>query len=693
MDPDFDSVSRVPATGAVAAVREFLRPLRVLSALSVVAGVAMGFNFGIIPVTTGLDPSWVYAYNYAAAHGLSWGERFISTYGPYGYLIATMDLGNLVRNRIFFALALAVGVGFAAAAYVRSVPGLGPGARAVMALALLYSFSLQDPEYQWFVFFLLAFLSALEKPDGAGLATFAIAGFLAGFFVLLKLSLGIGVLATLAFGCLLVRSPRRGLYRAGVAFPAAFAGFLIGWLGSGNSLGGLRAYLVTGLQISSGYSSAMSSFEGTWVLEISSLILWFALIALWAFLRPTPRSALILTALAFPLFMAWKHSIVRQDEHVAILARFGFFVVAILATESLPAWRWRVTLPVSVLLLIPLAVPLSTTAKRTLSSVTADEMTNSPLAFRGLKNLVRLSHLSLYRQGVAQQSRSGIAPHALPESMKRMLANDTVDVYPWDVSYVTANHLNWFNRPLPASFSGYTTILDNLNASFFDSPGRPKYLLWHSTFGDGIRSIDERHLFWDEPRTFRALVGNYDAVAETNSGILLLRSRTRSRFGSTRLIGTVRAAWNSWIPVPAIPGVLLAAPAIEPNPLRRFVRVLFRDDPMFVDLLFSSGQKASYRVVPDNMGDGLWLSPFVIRYDDLASLLKDGKGLRVVSMKFVAARWNASSKGLLNRLAPPVLVKWYQLLPADTPSPVRPSDPSGEPSPIALGKLRDTITR
>jgi hypothetical protein len=109
-----------------ARVGNSFRQFRVLAILAVIASLSMSFSFRIIPITPNLDPSFVYSFNYAAAHGLKWGREFISTYGPYGYLIATMDLGHLVRAKILFGLFLAAGTGIAVAAYVRS--GARPGA-------------------------------------------------------------------------------------------------------------------------------------------------------------------------------------------------------------------------------------------------------------------------------------------------------------------------------------------------------------------------------------------------------------------------------------------------------------------------------------------------------------------------------------------------------------------------------------
>jgi hypothetical protein len=158
------------------------------------------------------------------------------------------------------------------------------------------------------------------------------------------------------------------------------------------------------------------------------------------------------------------------------------------------------------LLLAPLA--LAWTMLDTRHVLGPDRPGWNPVAFRGLTNLSRLAGLSAYRAHVQMLSTDALRRARLPGSMRRIIGEASVDVYPWNASYVRANQLTWVNRPLPASFNAYTPALDVLNATFFRSDRRPAFLIWHSSLG-GLLSIDDRHLFWDEPRTLQAIVDHY----------------------------------------------------------------------------------------------------------------------------------------------------------------------------------------
>jgi len=285
------------------------------------------------------------------------------------------------------------------------------------------------------------------------------------------------------------------------------------------------------------------------------------------------------------------------------------------------------------------------------------DMAVSPLPFRGLNGLSRLAHLTAYREEIARTSERALRERLLPPSMKSKIGQASVDVYPWDAGFVVANRLSWVNRPLPASFSGYTPALDGLNAAFFRSPARPEYVIVHAD-APGLESINNRYLLWDEPQTVRAIVERYEVV-EADADVTLLRALRSPRSIAFRPLGTSQTTWHTWVTVPDSRGVVLAAPALEPSLVLRVVRLVFREDPVFLIMWFSSGPPRIYRLVVDNMGSGLWISPFATA-EDLPGLLRDGTGKRVTAIRFHG--------GMLARaLSPSITVSWSEWLILDTP--------------------------
>jgi hypothetical protein len=268
------------------------------------------------------------------------------------------------------------------------------------------------------------------------------------------------------------------------------------------------------------------------------------------------------------------------------------------------------------------------------------------------------------RRRLEAETRAELRPDLLPASMRTRVGSAAVDVYPWEIAYVPANNLVWANRPLPASFNAYTASLDRLNAAFFESARRPPYLLWHApSSGPGpLWSIDERYLLWDEPRTVRTILDRYDLV-EASPGVLLLEARGRPRFARLAPIRHEVVEWNTWLDVPATPGVLLAYATIKPRTVARALRTVFRESAVFVSLRFSSGEEARFRIVPESAAGGFWVRPFASTFEELPRLLAQGEGRTVVAIRFQLGR--------VARLYEPVAVTWSNLALADAPGPAR----------------------
>jgi hypothetical protein len=638
-----------------------------VSALAVVTSWSLSKSFEVVPILSGLDPSYTYALSYATVHRLAWGSDFVSTYGPYGFLISTLDVGNLVARKMALALLLVGAGGVAATVFVWREAHLSVVTRAGLLGLVLYAVSIQTLEYNTVALLVLLLLIGARERAPRGLVAFGLAGLLAGFCMLIKFSLGFGALLTVAISCALARRPPLSLARAGVAFGGAAASILFAWSLYAGSARGISAFLSSGWEMASGYSSAMSmATEGSWI-GVAAFVVWFLLVAAWALSWRAARPLLSLAVLAAPLFVAWKHSVVRQDVHVKILIMFALFALTVLLVDSVVLGRPRRDVVVAAALALPLAIPWYTLPAQTLAATEAVSkppcelytLAGSflrPLKLCGLRSLVTWTDPSAMRSQLEAATRAALTQEILPPSTRSAIGTASVDVYPWRTTYVPANGLAWANRPLPASFNSYTARLDRLNAAFFASERRPDYLLWHTNPlpKAPLWSLDGRYLLWDEPLTVRTILGGYDVV-ERQPGLVLLRSRhgPRPRFGRLEPVERQTVAWSTWVEVPAASSPLLAHAAIEASMRTRAVRTVFRESAVFVSLRFSSGEVATFRIVPASAASGFWVSPFAVTVEELSNLLMRGEGRKVAAIRFDTAR----AAGFYE----PVTVTWSRL--------------------------------
>jgi hypothetical protein len=405
--------------------------------------------------------------------------------------------------------------------------------------------------------------------------------------------------------------------------------------------------------MSRGYSSAMSVNRSR-PADLALLLLWLSLMASWTVLQRRVRLLLALVVLAPPLFMAWKHAIVRYDVHAVIIAKFGLFVLVVLLAEATAARGFARAVPAIVVLVAPLMILWALTFHR-YPEWKQPTIPEALFGFRGARDLIHATALPGYRTEMARSSDVALLKDRLPAAMVRAISRGTVDVYPWDATYVAANGLQWQHRPVPASFGVYTARLDEMNERFFRSPRRPAFLIWHrsSANDDDLLSIDGRHLFWDEPRTLRAILDSYD-VAGFDDGVILLRSGEWARFGPLQPLSIVRVGWNEWTPVPRGEGIVLAAASIEGSRAMRLMWTIFRADPVFVTVRLHSGEEREYRVVPETMRGGLWISPLPMNLADLVRFFEDRSAPTVAAVRF-------STRGLTRVVASSVSIQWYTL--------------------------------
>lgn len=272
----------------------------ILVGSSVALGIALGFAPEILPVHPGLDASFIYAFNAASTKGLQWGQEFLSTYGPYGYLARTMAVGNLPAVRIAFDLFLAIASGVAVALYVRSLPAVGLPARLAMVALLHWVLSAQLFDHKLLAPLLVLVLAALHLSGWSSLASYGAASLAAGFYLLIKFTVGFGALGTVLFACVLTRRLAVAGRRLAVTMVGGTVGFLLGWLASGGTLAGIRGYVSTAYEITRGYSSAMSLVPPDWWLGVASFAVWLAGIVVWAAWQGHRRTLLTLAALSPP---------------------------------------------------------------------------------------------------------------------------------------------------------------------------------------------------------------------------------------------------------------------------------------------------------------------------------------------------------------------------------------------------------
>jgi len=618
---------------------------------SLLVSLLLIFRVEILPIIPGLESSWIYGMNVAWDQGIAWGRDFISTYGPYGFLVQTMDVGNTVELRIVFELAFAFLAGITVFFLVREAfhikPWLSYGAIAL----LVYTLSIQHYAWKLFVLtILLVYLGVEKKKD---VYPFVLAAVVSGLYTLIKFPLGVPAFLTTIVGIAFVgmKNVRQTLGWTLVAF---IGSFLLFWSLGRQEFFSIPGFIQSQLELSKGYPGAMGLYWPTSGKSILWFLLFFVLLGLWVFSMRSKRIVGLFFLFVIPLFVAWKTAIVRQDSHVLILTTFGLLPVVLFLLSASTQRRFIMGCVLGVASIFFLT-------KGSVSNQIPWEQVRVVFTLPWESRLggdiqyLLPNYLEEKRAYLVSFYAGRLAQMVLPERLRQTIGNSTIDIYPWELSFVEANNLHWTNRPVIQSYSAFTPYLDGRDAQFFRSRKQPDFILWHHEWylGGGMGSIDARHVFFDEPQSVKQIVTSYE-LADAQGNLTLLKKRSlpltiRKSIGQTMQVG-----WNTWVQIPKKEkDVVEVSIEFQPSFILKLWQGLFREEPVMITLKYASGEEGSYRVVPQNLVSGIWINPFVATTNDFRQFLKEKKGKEVVAIRL-------SGNGY-DRFASPIFLSWRQV--------------------------------
>ncbi len=659
------------------------------------------------PLATGLDPSWVYAINYAADKGLVFGEDIIFTYGPLGYLLTTMGFENNTWLTFSFQLLLHASLVILTVIKLCSLKSFLQQLILFIGLCFFYLLATGlgvPPEYQilLLLFTLLSneLLLPVQKIRQQAIFLGVFSGFalftkftisVCTFVVILiflsfrayqaiehKLHQEISLLAitdffiTLGTVSLILLNPNRlqGFAYVGLCLivsgtvvlikqvaVAAFSrwrsqpeaaasetqfrqrvtGKYLFYLTYGLTLllvilfssPSLLAYIKGSLEIASGYSSAMGivgEFRHVW-LAASILLFVLAFLASGLYRNDLGFSL----SLAVLLFLSFKHGFVRQGSHELIFFALAPWIVAMQISRlrskrgiQLASILFSYTLVVS-LWGASLFLPYLSSIDRFLEFL-------APQA--AMNNLVNVIHFDQYRANLDKLSHDNFKQRRLPLSVQKMIGNRSIDIVPWEAAIAAANDINWQPRPIFQSYSAYTAFLDNTNLESLAKAPRD-YLLY------SFMAIDERHPFFEEPKTFRYIFCHYNVSQQLPDSITLgsetvaMQAALLEKLQTSICLPetaeqTFALKWRETKSLPENGLVTYAAIEFRYSWLGKLYKALFRTPPIRMRVTYTNGTVGIYRVVPDNAQNGLLLSYLPKDQAEAVSLLS-GHPLTAVS--------------------------------------------------------------
>lgn len=611
----------------------------------------------LMPVNTvmpssGLDPSWSNVINYAFINDMSFGKDLVFTYGPLGsfrfpgYVYAESSYYTAIVLSVFIALIVATSLFM----ITRKINLLGK----TLGIIAIFTGLINDGLFFWYLIPILFVIITFEKDNEKIYKTlsFLLLAVLS-FSVLIKFShFPTAILSVLFVDGYFYYKFKQKIPLYTLLF---FAFMIVFYTLSGQNIFDFYDYFVGSFNTLSGYSEAMNIFGPSSMIYIFlALFIGMYILLLKVFYdnRSLKLFLVSLTA-SLVLFMAFKQGFVRHDGH-AITAFAGMaFVFGLFYLYYYEYFKNNIYKFIANSLLI-LSIIFSFTivgfykintilapyiidkinsglpTKEVFKSINRDkfvlvsQMTNFHDFYYKIKDFHKIFDSNRIVE-LNQEYKNSM--NSIKEKIDLSGISGTVDIYPWDQSYIIANELKYQPRPLFQSYSVYTPKLIENNIEFLRSEKAPDNILFQ------IKEIDERLPSTMEGASWIEILKRYETVGLKNN-FLHMKKRITPRVINFKNTQTINSKFNEIVNTPYDNAFVKIK--FKKSLFGSIINTLFKSPILWIKLEFSDGSTIQKRIIPQISSSGFILTPYIDNiYDFHMYEIGKDSGKRVESFKII----------------------------------------------------------
>jgi len=602
--------------------------------------------------SSGLDPSWSNVINYAFINDMSFGKDLVFTYGPLGsfrfpgYVYAESSYYTAIVLSVFIALIVATSLFM----ITRKINLLGK----TLGIIAIFTGLINDGLFFWYLIPILFVIITFEKDNEKIYKTlsFLLLAVLS-FSVLIKFShFPTAILSVLFVDGYFYYKFKQKIPLYTLLF---FAFMIVFYTLSGQNIFDFYDYFVGSFNTLSGYSEAMNIFGPSSMIYIFlALFIGMYILLLKVFYdnRSLKLFLVSLTA-SLVLFMAFKQGFVRHDGH-AITAFAGMaFVFGLFYLYYYEYFKNNIYKFIANSLLI-LSIIFSFTivgfykintilAPYIIDKINSGLPTNEVFKSINRDKFVLVSQMTNFHDfyykikdfhkifdsnrivELNQEYKNSM--NNIKEKIDLSGISGTVDIYPWDQSYIIANELKYQPRPLFQSYSVYTPKLIENNIEFLRSEKAPDNILFQ------IKEIDERLPSTMEGASWIEILKRYETVGLKNN-FLHMKKRITPRVINFKNTQTINSKFNEIVNTPYDNAFVKIK--FKKSLFGSIINTLFKSPILWIKLEFSDGSTIQKRIIPQISSSGFILTPYIDNiYDFHMYEIGKDSGKRVESFKII----------------------------------------------------------
>jgi hypothetical protein len=557
-----------------------------------------------------LDSSWQIATNLALRDGLAFGKEFIFTYGPLGFLSTHIGLEIPYGYLWIFLFDICI-IGIILFILVRILRDYNSLIVYGIIFIAVYHLAYAETTYRILVIVLFFLLQNIKK--------FNFFSFTA-VVLLLVIQFFIKPSAALYFSVIfIVTTFYIAIYKVNKwAWVYPFGLVLLIYLLSKLLKVELKAYLTTTIEISSAYSDTMNLIAFSklktvlFLLFAISFVLTFFIISILTIFKAKNLDTIFISGIVIlDFYFLFKQSYVRFDggHLLAFWSTVLSMVFIFLYHTNHLLQRFSRFLYLFIFIIFILAFGF-------LSKFIGGRYPFSlPIGY--VSELFTPDFKNDYFKSAQEFTK-------LPDSIRNIIGNNSIDVIPADIASIFFNRLNYKPRPVIQSYVASSTSLNVLNSNHYKSPDASEFILYNNG------SINNRYPFWDESLVKQVLISRYEPLdslfawkgnEKHDTSFLLIKRELPLKF-IEKLITDTTLIFNKKYYIPKTDNLIYISAELEYSIWGKLQKILYQPPIIFIKLFYEDGATGTYRLIVPEMQHGVIINKKLLTQSDGYLLFK-----------------------------------------------------------------------
>ncbi len=568
----------------------------------------------------GIDASWHLSLAMAVEQGLIFGTDFIFNYGPLGYLNTVILPKNVSPYLLFlFHLFILINYLFIIKIAIQKYKGNWlKVALAALMILLPWGF-FADMSFTLFYLQIFWLLYTHKTRNTLALFIMVICAVLI-FYIKVNLSI-------IAFGILLLSLLYFGLGKIISWFTVIFTTivlFSITWSLSGLLNVSLPDYLAGSLKIIDAYQDGMAwqnlkNWELLGLFAYEGLMFAYLMYHLFTQRFSFKNNLYLYFLIILAGFLSFKQAHTATG-HLNI---FGFFLFMPALATLLFLFEQKKSSSTTYVFLIVLIFQLIITQylrfsmsnfqakaylKSYLPNTTVQKIEEKGIgqlfyAFSEKSPSNYFNRLITYQHKDSFTKENIFKERFLDEGILNKIGSSTVDLMPWEISFIYFNQLNYQPRPVIQTYQANSDWLAQKNEAKYTSNNAPQFVLARS---NGFR---EQHPFWVDKGAYLALAKNYhlvDTLIHTEGNYYLFEKESKADEIKYHKYSKGQATFNQEISIPNDTSLYFKA-EIKYNWAGKLARLIFQPPYLKCDIRYEDNTVEGYRIPPPILKGGIYV--------------------------------------------------------------------------------------